>query len=325
MKIFLMISVVMMISFSSNAQRTVSDFFQMENQNVQASGLRNVIDTIMPVSFIPSGQGGLGCFTGIYSSDSGYVCGNNAYGDLEKAQFYALTALGYSGTGAIQSVLVKFAYKTQNAYPEDIVVKIYSVDTSGFAPLTLLGTSEFLNLSSISTSGGYTSFFFDTPVQVSDSFFVSVQLPRNGGDTLVILSTEDNCVGTTGWAWEQWYNGTWHSIFASWIRDVDLAVFPVMDLPFGNGIVPLAEASRLHIYPNPATSFVAVQLPDENAFPVSIRILTPDGKIARHFNSFENAPGNSLLIPLNGLMPSLYFLEIEENELKWRAPLCIIK
>src|SRR6186713_2841794 len=81
-----------------NAQRPAAkEFFQIphitpiQDQGLPSSDLRNVVDTIVPVSFIPANQGGLGCFTGYVSTDSGYVTGNNQYGDQEKAQFYGLS------------------------------------------------------------------------------------------------------------------------------------------------------------------------------------------------------------------------------------------
>ena len=326
MKIFLTISFMLVCSFLSSAQRSGSNFFPIQNQNTPSPLLRNVIDTILPKSFIPANQGGLGCFTGIYFSDSGFVSGNNAYGDWEKAEFYDLSLMGYADTGAIQSVLVKFAYKTQNASPEDVVVKIYGVDTTGFEPFTLLGTSEPLNLSSISTNGGYAFFLFDTPVAVSDSFFVSVELPRAPGDTLVILSTADDCVENSGWSWEQWDNGTWHSILDSWIRDIDLAIFPVIDLPFNSGIESLDKNLQVNIYPNPATNFVVVHLSDDNPAPVSIRIINLEGRVVRQFYIPDKSlSNNSITLPLGRIDPSLYFCEVEKNKIIWRTILSVVE
>src|SRR5438477_12145131 len=94
MKIFPAILMMIIASIYSSAQRPISNFLTIPNQNVLSSYLRNVIDTIVPASFIPANQGGLGCFTGIYFSDSGYVTGNNAYGYLEKAQFLDLAPMG---------------------------------------------------------------------------------------------------------------------------------------------------------------------------------------------------------------------------------------
>ncbi len=116
----LLITMILLFNLSAvNAQRSGAVFFPLQNQTNGGSDLRDITDTILPLSFIPASEGGLGCFTGIYSSpDSGYVTGNNQYGDLEKAQFFALSQMGYADSGSLQSVLVKFSYKTQNAYPE---------------------------------------------------------------------------------------------------------------------------------------------------------------------------------------------------------------
>lgn len=312
---------------TANAQRPVGDFVPIQNHNIPFSNLRNVVDTILPLSFIPVNEGGMGCFTGIYPApDSGYVSGNNQYGDLEKAQFYDLARMGYADTGAIQSVFVKFAFKTQNASPEDIVVKIYDTKPSGFEPANLLGTSQSVNLSSINANESYTVFNFATPVQVSDSFFLSVQLPLATGDTLVILSTQNNCVENSGWAWEQWKNGTWHSIFNSWILDIDLAIFPVIELPFGDGINELPAASILKVYPNPAADFVTITFPNEGHTPFSICLFDLEGrKVKEFFVSQINELNHSVVLPLAGIVPSVYSLKISSNKASTRIPLIIVK
>ena len=311
----------------TNAQRSAGDFFLMQDPDVPISNLRNVIDTIVPLSFIPVSEGGLGCFTGIYPApDSGYVTGNNQYGDLEKAQFYDLGRMGYADTGAIQSALVNFAYKTQNSSPEDIVVKIYDANPGGFEPANLLGISQSINVSSINANESYTLFHFDTPVPVSDSFFVSVQLPSSTGDTLVILSTQDNCVGNSSWAWEQWKNGTWHSIFNSWILDIDLAIFPVVDLPFGDAVIEAPSAANLKIYPNPATNFITIQFPNGINSPVSIYLSDLEGRLVKEFFVSKGDELNrTIILKLGKLAPSIYVLKIPTTKAEIRIPLSIVK
>jgi hypothetical protein len=94
------------------AQRPYGDFNFIEIESSHNATSRNVIDTVTPVSFIPANEGGLGCFTGIYNApDTGYVSGNNQYGDLAKAQFYSLSQMGYGRPATIQSVVVSFGLK----------------------------------------------------------------------------------------------------------------------------------------------------------------------------------------------------------------------
>ncbi len=302
----------------ANAQRTGAVFFPAQNQNISSSGLRDVTDTIIPVSFIPANEGGLGCFTGIYTSpDSGFVTGNNQYGDLEKAQFYDLARMGYANSGAVQSVVMKVNYKTENASPENVVAKIYSTDSTG-VPVNLLGTSAGVNLSSVNASGGYTQFIFDTPVQVSDSFFVSIQLPSSSGDTLVILSTQDNCVGNSGWAWEQWKNGTWHSIKNSWLFDVDLAIFPVVDLPFGNFVANIDAVEDPRIFPNPANDFLTLSFSAFSNELMHVSILNSEGKIITQNEMLMNS-SMKVQLDCSGLPDGLYQIVLSDSKHRWNT------
>ncbi|MEO5674982.1 MAG: T9SS type A sorting domain-containing protein [Chitinophagales bacterium] len=306
-----------------NAQRSGAVFFPLQNQTVGGSDLRDITDTIMPLSFIPASEGGLGCFTGIYSSpDSGYVTGNNQYGDLEKAQFFALSQMGYADSGSLQSVLVKFSYKTQNAYPENVVVKIYSADTSGNIPANVIATSESVNLSSINTDGGYTQFIFTTPVTVSDSFFASVQLPVSTGDTLVILSTQDNCVGNSGWSWELWNDFTWHTISDSWVLNLDLAIFPVISFPDISGVNEI-DNNTLQLFPNPADDLCTLFLPGFNSDHFSISIFDQSRKLINQ----QVTPYSSSSIKLNcsELEAGIYIIQAQSFRQIATAKLIVLR
>jgi hypothetical protein len=99
-------------------------------------------------------------------SGGGYVTGTNNYGDLEKAQKFSLTGL----TNPIQvtNILAPFWTNTPTS-TANIVMKIYSVNTTTKGPQTLLGTSNAVTISQIVT-GGMTNFTFTTPVTVTTSF-----------------------------------------------------------------------------------------------------------------------------------------------------------
>lgn len=319
---FFMLLIVMLSFLTADAQRSHGEFATVSGAEQLHNGLRDVTDTILPPSFIPASEGGLGCFTGIYASpDSGYVTGNNQYGDLEKAQFYSLSQLGYADTGALQSVLVSFSYKTQNASPENIDVRIYGVDSTGAMPGNLLATSESLNLSAINTSG-YTQFIFNTPVQVGDSFFVSVQLPDSTGDTLVILSTADNCVAHSGWSWEKWSNQTWHSILNSWILNIDLAVFPVVTLPEVSGISQ-ATSNEFSLFPNPANSYFTIAQQGNFERIESMSLFDSQGKLMSEIKPTSNS-GSTVNFNCTEFPEGLYTLLIHNAHSYNRVKLLII-
>lgn len=236
-------------------QRTLGGFSNLPEFIQSTSTNRDYIDTVMALSFVPLSEGGMGCATGVYAApDTGYVTGNNNYGDLQKAQFYSLHQMGYTAPGILQGIQVFTAVKTAFSGFSQVVVQLYDVDTGGFRPGNVLAVSNPVAINDIDATGLGTTFFFPGLVEVGDSFFVSLVLPSNTGDTLALLSSIKDCSGINGWSWEQWSNGTWHTFEDSWIADIDLAIFPILDLPFNVGVdetfFTWREAS---VFPNPAS------------------------------------------------------------------------
>jgi hypothetical protein len=239
----------------TSGQRTMGTFHVLTEFIHSTSTNREYIDTVMAASFVPLNEGGLGCATGVYAApDTGYVTGNNNYGDLQKAQFYSLHQMGYTAPGVLQGIQVFTAVKTTFAGFSQVVVQLYDVDTGGFRPGNLIAISNPISINDLDATGLGTTFFFPGSVEVGDSFFVSVVLPSNTGDTLALLSSIKDCSGINGWSWEQWSNGTWHTLEDSWIADIDLAIFPILDLPFNVGVDETSFSwKEASIFPNPAS------------------------------------------------------------------------
>ncbi len=239
------------------AQRGSESF--VVQQLADGPGIREVLDTIQTLGWIPLQQGGLGCFTGYYgATGGGYVSGNNVYGDREKAQFYSLSQLGIYNVETLESVLVRFAYQTQANDAEEIIVRLYACDTSVFRPGTLLATSWPVSLSAIAGDASFTAFSFIPSVPLPDSFFVSVVLPEQIGDTLVIQTTQNGCRQFSHWSWEKWQNHTWHTIYDSWILDIDLAIFPVVKR-FSTA-TGSDQSTGIRIVPNPANHYFRMHI-----------------------------------------------------------------
>src|SRR4030095_2602271 len=86
---FIILSLWFTLSFAQ--QRTAGPFISFGNQ-AKGSNNRNIIDTVYPLSFVPVSDGGLGCFTGVYTAPvAGYVSGNNQFRDREKAQYFDMS------------------------------------------------------------------------------------------------------------------------------------------------------------------------------------------------------------------------------------------
>lgn len=301
----------LLLAVLSFAQRTAGNFEHVVVTDLTGD-TRDYIDTIMPLSFISIAEGGLGCETGIYpATDSGYVTGNNQYGDLQKAQFFSLHQMGYSAPAYVQSVQVKAGHKSTVNGTGVVYVNVYAVDTNGFIPGELLATSQGLTLGQIDASGVGNTFSFDQPFVVQDSFFVSVVLPISTGDTIAILSTADGCRAYSGWSWEQWSNEAWHSILNSWLVDIDLAIFPVLDLPFNVGIQPEpSNTSSANVFPNPATGFANIRFYANEKGIAEISLYNAMGELLQHQSNNLMVGEHHQIIDLTGIPNGSYFIKV---------------
>ncbi|MBI4947467.1 MAG: T9SS type A sorting domain-containing protein [Bacteroidetes bacterium] len=232
-------------------------------------------DTLMPASFT-SGTCNLAIYyIDVSPYDSGYVCGQNAWLDKEKAMLYSGT-----GGGTISDVFVLYGLKKGTT--GNTSVKIYS--SNGGAPGTLLGTSATIVKSAIDTTNQGINFnnkyHFSTPVTVGADFFVSVVLPTGFNNTtnqLAIWSVQYACSSTSPLAYEMWYDdNSWHPFSTVYGTNIDMAIFP--------DLCPLVDVNSNHmvntinIYPNPSESFINIDLGKYSLKDVKIYIYDAIGK-----------------------------------------------
>ena len=158
------------------------------------------------------------------SNGGGYVTGNNEYGDLAKANFYAI-----SSSISLTGILFDFAV-AGGSYPS---VEIVIWDNSGVnnSPGSII-MSDSVNLDAIKndiTNQIMTFISFDPPVLLSTSFYAGFVLPTAAGDTLAVYSNTDGDTNP-GIAWEKWDNGTWLPISSNltWSRDIAMSIFPIV-------------------------------------------------------------------------------------------------
>ncbi|MBA2407720.1 MAG: T9SS type A sorting domain-containing protein [Chitinophagales bacterium] len=318
------ISFLLLAAKTSWSQRPYGAFENLAIKNELLVTERDYLDTLKPASFVSQNEGGYGCFTGVYNADSGYVSGNNDYGDLEKAQFYNLSEMGIATPATITGTIVYFGLKTLSATPTDIFVRIYEADSSGVNPGNLLMTSNAVNLISVNADGVGTTFTFPAPVNVTNSFFVSVVLPQQSGDTVAVMSTLDDCRVFSGWSWEQWSNGTWHTLLNSWILDIDLAIFPIMDLPFNIGIEESAGIGSTMLIPNPSSGFAFLKIDLLTAEKVSYKIFDNYGRLIISENSGFLQPGiHQIDLNLLTVKNGIYQVVIEAGSRQIHKPLLI--
>jgi|GEM_PF-4845073 len=188
------------------------------------------IDTLKPLSFSQScfvnPQNSLVIYAADYTipHDSGFVSGNNVYGDIEKGQHYVNSnTLTISGCAIL---LNRAASSHSNSIGAR--VKLYSFNSQ---PSSLLAMSAIKPMDSLNNNG-YTIFNFSSPVTVSTDFLVSLILPQNTGDTMAIYTTKVNCNSGSSLSWERAVDSTWGTIHINWnfssTDNIDLAIFPLL-------------------------------------------------------------------------------------------------
>lgn len=248
----------------------------------------------------------------VVPADSGYLFGNNAYGDVAKLmKIDAVT--GLSGMGSIKSVLVGIAGKVDMG--GSMKIKVYD-----FTSATVLGAelgSITVPLSQIDTTvagyalaGGAPRIYnvavnFSTPIAIpaSGAFLVGVELPAaTGGAVAIISNTFGDFAAATTNTFELWADNTLHTVPGSWGVGVTsaLAIFPVIN--YTSSIDELNLTSS--IYPNPTTNELNFNL---NGVQMSnIKVYGLDGKLVMD-NEVNGTSGQISVATLNN---GMYICEI---------------
>lgn len=181
----------------------------------------------------------------------GYVSGNNAYGDLAKADFFE----NYGNRGYIRGLICEFVTARKTLTNDvDIAFNVWKNDGDAGSPGTVDG-AVFTPISSIIEdvqAMNPTVVFFSQPVIITGPFYAGVVLPQITGDTIALYTNTDGDVNPPT-AWEQHATQKWYVYNSeySWDLDVSHAIFPIVC-----GQVGIEEnnlGSKMIVYPNPAS------------------------------------------------------------------------
>lgn len=249
------------------------------NHNYTFSSRMMTLDTLVPPTW------SLNCFTSDTAPfvcgtldyampvDSGYLFGNNVYYETECAQRYSMT-------GNISEVLVMYCHK--NGSSGSTAAKIYSVNAGTKEPQTVLGTSSAVSTGSI-VPFVLTSYTFSSPVAVAGEFAAAVVFPTVTGDTVAVTSSKMGCATTDSLSWSYFpFLGGWYNAIETGgqMYNVDLAIYPVVDVPTGTGRMPVSRELTLHgAYPNPAASFAEVRFSLSASSEVSVVVFDITGQV----------------------------------------------
>lgn len=244
--------------------------------------------------------------------DSGFLFGNNAYGDVAKMMKFDATT-GLAGQGTIKSVLVGIGGKVDLG--GSMKIKVWD-----FSSATVLGAelgSMTVPLSQIDTTVAGFAFAGGTPrlynvavnfptaiaIPASGAFLVGVELPSSTGGAVVLISnTAGNFAAATTNSFELWGDNTLHTIPGAWGAGVTvaLAIYPVVNYTVGIDELNLTSS----IYPNPTTNEVNFNL---NGVQMSnIKVYGLDGKLIME-NELNSTSGQINVASLNN---GMYICEI---------------
>lgn len=250
------------------------------------------------------------------AQSSGYVIGNNLYGDKAKAQEYTTNY-----KNEIKGVLFKLSalIKTSGDASSALNFVVYNVDDT----ITSIDTGRYTGgfkkcpgvvrgIISIPVSGLDTNVIYYYPFSSLTQTYANFALAVNfdslaAGDTVGFASTFNANVSTTETSWEQAANGNWNTLKYSWGLDITPEFFPVVT--DATGIKKLNAIPVFSAYPNPCSDKLAITLPANTNFIISLR--NKLGQEVYHGNS-----RGSTQINTTSFVNDIYFLSIEGSNLK---------
>ena len=264
------------------------------NTSTDRSGQGLAMDTLIPPIFAED------CANQIFALQPtdqwGFVGGTNGFMDQEKAQKFEFDE---SSSYTVFEVGVFFA-SASVVGDGPLRVKIYDVDGATGGPGNLLGTSDDIKVSDIATDDEdllVTIFDFTTPAQVDDDeFFVSVDFSDlyASNDTVGIFQSDVDC-GSGEDAWEL-FNGTWVSMFASWVGlEADLFIVALVDFQESTSVSDLEEDINFRIYPSPASDIINVSYDLSSTSFVNFEVFSIDGKRLLSQLVTERSPSRNLI------------------------------
>ncbi|GIV42387.1 MAG: hypothetical protein KatS3mg034_1697 [Vicingaceae bacterium] len=269
----------------------------------------------------------------------GYVVGHNGYGDKAKAQKFIYNPGGnwYRIEGAL--LWIGGYQYTSNNPNSKVTVKVYNSNGNGLAktgtvtdaPGTVLGSADLL-INSIDTSAGgdngFTVVTFPTPIQVSQNYYIGVDLSTSAaGDSIGLISSNDGGAIFQDFSWEQWSDNNWYSLDTSWGLNIDLAIFAIVsdppasidDLGYTNGL-------RFQTYPNPAVDNVNVTYDLTENANITIEIRDLNGRLIKNINKGSQMPGRYVEnINVSDLSAGQYLISVNKNNKRLFKKINIVK
>jgi len=246
--------------------------------------------------------------SGVY----GYVSGNNGYSDKAKADFFTPMSPFTKMAGAY----FKFG-KARNHSSTDYKIALHVWDNSGpgGAPGNILFTDSIscAQIRSNVQLNAYTYVPFETPLDISSSFYLGVMLPDQPGDTIVLMTNKSG-QSMPGTAWELWRNDIWYpySDISSWSYNLSHAIFPILCNPATYSVIE-NYSGDVRVYPNPASGILNIDFGTYLYDNIEIKAFDLVGKEVKSIN-YQGSPTNLMQLDLSNLSGGIYILHINNGK-----------
>lgn len=255
----------------------------------------------------------------VSSPGSGYVTGNNSYGDKAKAEYYTQAGI----TGSNVTGMIVYFYKNGNNgtggnASGTLSFEIFNGNNST-GPAGAAVKTQAVTLGTITTNGipqgtvlGYVHQYTTPYTLTANEFIASIKLPTTAGDTAVVYSGMFD-VPATNTAWEM-YGTTWYNLATNWQSNTaSLAIFPTV-CPASIGLAASELNNKVSIYPNPSSGIINIAYVIENS-DVTIEVTNMLGQVV-YSETEKNNSVAAKTIDLSAHSKGVYMVTVKAGKEK---------
>ncbi|MBE9491457.1 MAG: T9SS type A sorting domain-containing protein, partial [Bacteroidetes bacterium] len=245
-----------------------------------------------------------GTYAVYITEGNGFVSGNNEFGDLAKANYYNVNENLF-----ITGILYEFAYGTGGG--SIIELSIWNNSGTNNSPGSKIAfkTLPLDDILDDVEAQDFTYVEFNPPVLVNGPFYAGLMLPTTTGDTLVVWSNMHNDTDP-GIAWELWNTNEWYPFSTSWLQDVALAIYPIVQNTLD--VNENAISGGLYIYPNPSDGQYTIELAKHSHQALQLEVFNTSGNCIAD-QSYEKGEV-SISFDISGFPAGIYMVRLTDSQ-----------
>ena len=307
-KMLLIVVISLMVSLTTQAQNLRSNYLRraaVEKKSGTATQVENTREVTCDTIRFP--MSGTITYYYLADQDTGYVTGNNSYGDKAKAEYYEAAEEGYVISGFVAEFAIAKSISNSNA---DITFGIWDNTGTNGNPGNMVASATYpLNwiIEDIEKQW-LTIVNIDEPYTPTGPFYVGIVLPQTPGDT-VALWCRESADSYTGTAWDMWNDNTWHAFTeaGSWKLNTSMLIHPIVCKTLGFNKPVEHEISVL---PNPSNGMISIQI-RENTPRFRVEIYAYNG--SRILSKAFTNGNNRVDLDLSWLPKGIYVIKIYDH------------